>query len=457
MEQEKKDTNIWNAEGQEFIPATEKSPEEVQAEMEKYMAEDHTGKKKRVHKKWSKKKKIIVLGVLLIAGLGIVKIATGGQKEVLPTVTTVPLETGDVTAVLTLTGPVSGTASADVVSNLHAEVLNIAVKEGDRVEKGQSLATIDSSDVQKAVDIAENSYALAVSEYDKSIRDVQSNYEKAIQDYNTAKLNYDRNQVLFNAGDIASSEIEAAGNSMRDAKRIVDSFTVANGRAVPDKSYELRVKSAQYELEQKRTDLENTEVKSPIAGTVVRVNSKVGQFADKPEDEKPMFIVEDLDNLEMEIAVSEYSVGRVKVGQKAQITADIMGEKSAEGEIVSISPTGEEKGSSTERVVPATIQIAEKDSGLIAGITARASIETGQAAGVFKLVQTALVSNPDGTISIATVNQTDSTVHFIPVKVGVESDLEAEIIPMEEGALTEGMLIVMSPAGFTEGMKVAYK
>lgn len=454
MEQEK---SMKTEEGQEFIPATEKSPEEVQAEMETYMAEDHTGKKKKVHKKWSKKKKLIVAGVVLVAALGIVKVVTGGQKEVLPTVVTMPLEKGDVTAVLTLNGPVSGTASADVVSNLHAEVLSIGVKEGDRVEKGQVLATIDSADVQKAVDIAQNSYDLAVSEYDKSIRDSQSNYEKAVQDYNAAKLNFDRNQVLFNAGDIASSEIEAAGNSMRDAKRAVDAFTVSKGRAVPDKSFELRVKSAQFELEQKKTDLENTQVKSPITGTVVRVNSKVGQFADKPEDEKPMFIVEDLDNLEMEIAVSEYSVGRVKVGQKAKITADIMGEKSAEGEVVSISPTGEEKGSSTERVVPATINIADKDSGLIAGITARASIETGLATGVFKILQTALVSNPDGTTSIATIKQEDSTIHYIPVKVGIESDLEAEITPTEEGALTEGMLIVMSPTGFTEGMKVIHK
>lgn len=101
-------------------------------------------------------------------------------------------------------------------------------------------------------------------------------------------------------------------------------------------------------------------MKSPITGTVVRVNSKVGQFADKPEDEKPMFIVENLDNLEMEIAVSEYSISKVRVGQKAQIDADILNGKSEEGEVVSISPTGEEKGGgSSERVVPATIRIAE--------------------------------------------------------------------------------------------------
>lgn len=445
-------------EKQEFTPAEEKTLEEMQQEMNAYMAEDHTGKKKKTHKKWrewSRKRKLITAGVLVVIVLIGVKMAAGGKKEVLPTVSTVPLTKEDVTSILTLNGPVSGTESADVVSNLHAEVLQIFVKEGDRVTKEQTLAKIDSADVQKAVDIAQNAYELAVSEYEENIRDTQRNYEKAVQDYNTAQLNYSRNQALFEAGGISSEALETAGNAMRDAKRTLDTFNVSGGRALPDKSFELKVKSAQYELEQKKTDLENTEVKSPIDGTVVRVNSKVGQFADKLENDKPMFIVENLDALEMEIAVSEYSVGRVKVGQKVTISADIMGENTAEGEITSISPTGEEKGASTERVVPTTISIkGGSASGLIAGITARASIVTGEAKGVFAVPQTALIQNPDESISIATVDSATNTIHMIPVRLGLESELSAEVIPVEEGALTENMPIVVSPAGLFEGMAV---
>ena len=43
---------------------------------------------------------------------------------------------------------------------------------------------------------------------------------------------------------------------------------------------------------------------------------------------------------------------------------------------------------------------------------------------------------------------------MIPVTTGVESDLEVEINAVEEGALTEGMMIVTSPAGLVEGMTV---
>ena len=131
-----------------------------------------------------------------------------------------------------------------------------------------------------------------------------------------------------------------------------------DGRGVADASYALQVENAAFELQKKQEELKNTQVKSAIDGTVVRVNSKVGQFADKVEDDKPMFSIENLEELELEIKVSEYSIGRVKAGQKAVITADILDGASVDGEVVKISPTGEEKGGgSTERVIPATIRI----------------------------------------------------------------------------------------------------
>ena len=93
---------------------------------------------------------------------------------------------------------------------------------------------------------------------------------------------------------------------------------------VSDRSYGLQVENAAYELEKKQEELEKTEIKSEIDGTVVRVNSKVGQFADKVEDDKPIFSIENLDQLELEVKISEFSIGKVKEGQKALIGADII-------------------------------------------------------------------------------------------------------------------------------------
>jgi len=59
----------------------------------------------------------------------------------------------------------------------------------------------------------------------------------------------------------------------------------------------------------------------------------------------------------------------------------------------------------------------------------------------------------DGSRQIAVLKEGTNIVHFISVDTGVESDLETEIIPGEEG-LTEGMTLLLSPEGLTEGMEV---
>ena len=442
--------------------ASPKSGEEVERELEAYINEPKNGKRRRISlsgavrairgQSPTKKRIEAVLAVAAAVCLA-VRCTAGGST--LSQVPSMALAKGDVVSSLSLTGPVSGTDSADVVSNLHSEVLEIRVKEGDTVEKGQVLAVIDRTDAQKEVDVAQNAYDLAVSEYNESLRDTKIGYEKAKQDYSTASLNYERNKTLLEAGAISSAEFEAVGNALSDARRAVEGYRMENGQAVPDESYELKVKAAQFELDQKKRDLEDTEVKSPISGTVVRVNSKVGQFADKPEDEKPMFIIENLAQLEMELQISEYSVGDVSVGLPVDITADILNGKTVTGTITSISPTGEEKtgSASTERVVPATVSIDKADSGLIAGITARASIVTERAEDVFKVPSSAVRTGEDGSRQIAVLKEGTGIVHFVSVDTGVESDLETEIIPIGE-ELTEGMTLLLTPDGLTEGMEV---
>lgn len=442
--------------------ASPKSGEEVERELEAYINEPKNGKRRRISLSGAvrairgqspKKKRIEAVLAVAAAVCLAVRCTAGGST--LSQVPSMALAKGDVVSSLSLTGPVSGTDSADVVSNLHSEVLEIRVKEGDTVEKGQVLAVIDRTDAQKEVDVAQNAYDLVVSEYNESLRDTKIGYEKAKQDYSTASLNYERNKTLFEAGAISSAEFEAVGNALSDARRAVEGYRMENGQAVPDESYELKVKAAQFELDQKKRDLEDTEVKSPISGTVVRVNSKVGQFADKPEDEKPMFIIENLAQLEMELQISEYSVGDVSVGLPVDITADILNGKTVTGTITSISPTGEEKtgSASTERVVPATVSIDKADSGLIAGITARASIVTERAEDVFKVPSSAVRTGEDGSRQIAVLKEGTGIVHFVSVDTGVESDLETEIIPIGE-ELTEGMTLLLTPDGLTEGMEV---
>ena len=398
-------------------------------------------------KRMSRRKKILaaagILAVFVLAG----QAAAGGEKAgVLVTVT--PLAKKDIQEKLSLTGPVSGTDSVDVVSNIHAEITEMHVKEGDAVTKNQVLAVLDSTDLAREVEIARNTYELAVANKEEKDKEAALGYEKAVQDYQKASLDYSRNSQLFAAGDISQMDLEQSANALNDARRQMEGYRVENGRGVAEESYALQVENAAFELQKKQEELKNTQIKSSIDGTVVRVNSKVGQFADKVEDDKPMFSIENLEQLELEIKVSEYSIGKVQVGQKAVITADILDGASVEGKVVKISPTGEEKGGgSTERVIPTTIRINGDKSRLIAGITAKAELLIREAKDAFCVPATAVFDRGDGPCIAVAENM---RVRIIPVTVGVDGDVEVEVIPREGDVLTEGMQVITNPEPQTE-------
>ena len=398
-------------------------------------------------KRMSRRKKILaaagILAVFVLAG----QAAAGGEKAgVLVTVT--PLAKKDIQEKLSLTGPVSGTDSVDVVSNIHAEITEMHVKEGDAVTKNQVLAVLDSTDLAREVEIARNTYELAVANKEEKDKEAALGYEKAVQDYQKASLDYSRNSQLFAAGDISQMDLEQSANALNDARRQMEGYRVENGRGVAEESYALQVENAAFELQKKQEELKNAQIKSSIDGTVVRVNSKVGQFADKVEDDKPMFSIENLEQLELEIKVSEYSIGKVQVGQEAVITADILDGASVEGKVVKISPTGEEKGGgSTERVIPTTIRINGDKSRLIAGITAKAELLIREAKDAFCVPATAVFDRGDGPCIAVAENM---RVRIIPVTLGVDGDVEVEVIPREGDVLTEGMQVITNPEPQTE-------
>lgn len=429
--------------------------QEFDRQIQSLLEEEPAGKKKKGRfGRMSKKKKIIfAFGAAVLALFLGLKIF-GGNKEIIPTAATAVLKKGSIENILSVSGPVSGTDSVDVVSNIHAEIKSIEVKEGDKVTEGQLLAEIDDSDLQKELEIARNSYDLAVATRDENLRDAKNGYAKALQDYEAAQANYNRQSVLAQAGGISAVELETAANALEDAKRAVNGYTLENGQVAADKSYELQIKNAQYNLDKALENLEAAKIKAPISGTVVRVNSKVGQFADKPEENEPIFIIENLDTLELEIKISEYSIGKVKVGQRAEITADILGNSSVQGEVISISPTGEEKGGgSTERVIPTIVRVLDQNTSLIAGITAKAAIVLEEAKDTWVVPISALHTGVDGTLSLVVVE--NGICRMIPVTTGVESDISVEIFPAEGAALAEGMSYIITPDPMLEeGSKV---
>ena len=153
----------------------------------------------------------------------------------------------------------------------------------------------------------------------------------------------------------------------------------------------------------------------------------------------------------MNAQVSEYSIGKIKVGQKVSVSADITNGQSANAVVASVSPTGEEKSGTNERFIPIEIDIKGDKKGLMAGINANAKVLVEKAENTTVVPIEALYDNGDDTYSIFKIND-DNTVSVIPVETGIESITETEV---KSADLKEGDKIVLNPAdSITEGMSV---
>jgi len=426
----------------------EKQGGDISEEVEKLLNEKP--KKKKGKKKW------IFLGLLLLFVLFILKNLLFPGKATGMLVNTENLSKADIQEKLSLSGPVSGTQSQHVTSALHAKVKEILVKEGDKVTEGQLIAKLDTKDVEEALEAAKTQVDLAKANKEDATKNAKAEYAKVQTAYNNALLDFQRKSSLLESGDISQSEYEQAESALKDAKASLGSFKVSGGNVQVSESYDLQIKSAEEGLRKAQSAVDSAEIKAPISGTITRVNVEAGQFADNLLDGKPMFTVENLDQLELSISVSEYSIGKLSLGQKAIITADVLGDEKLEGEVSSISPTGEQKnGNTAERVIPIKIKIDGDKKGLLSGITAKADIVLSEAKNVFVVPLSAVITGEDGSSQMAFVE--DGKIHIVPVKTGVESDVSVEVSPLKEDAVfKEGAHFVSAPdASLTEGLAVS--
>ncbi len=404
------------------------------------------------------KKKKFLTKKKLLAGVVVAAVAAGGflffrsGGETAAPVNVVAVEQQTLRDAVSLKAPLEGTETVEIVSNLHYEVTAINVKEGDRVTKGQVLAVLDTDAMADEIGSAQDALALAQAQYEDSLRSKQAEYEQAVQNLQNAQKDAERNAALFEVGGVSAEENEKAQSALAEAQAVINSFRVADGQVQGNASDLKNIETARNALARKQDSLSDGKIVSPIDGTITRVNINVGRFADETDDDKPMFVVENLQQLQMEVAVSEYDIADIAVGQPVEITADVLKGQTVSGVVDRISPTGELKeGSAAERVIPTVIRLTESNDALIAGINAKAEIIIAEAADALTAPIEAVLDNGDGTGTVMRVKE-DHTVEALTVELGLENDLNIQLI---SSALQSGDLLILNPEGITEGMTVA--
>lgn len=361
----------------------------------------NTGKMKKIRKPMSKKRKRILIAAILVLIIAFIvvalKLSSGGEAAM--SVSTGTVEKMDIEQAVSIKGTLQGSQSADVTSSLNYEIVSILVEEGDLVQKDQVLAILDSEELQ-------------------------DEYQKAARALEESKFKYEASKNLYQQGAISKEEFMRSENAYENDKITVNSYRVKD----------------------------KTNIKSPIAGTVTRVNVNIGRYANDTENNEPMFVVEDLQNLKMDVRISEYDISKIQVGQKVTITAEVLGDESVDGVVSRISPTGEQKdASSKDMVIPVQIDVKKENPKLIAGVTAKAKIEIEKKSNVLSVPIDSLMEDPDTGDSYVMMLE-GTMLKKIPVELGIEGDFHVEV---SSGNLSQGDKVVLNPTfEMTDGMEV---
>ena len=196
------------------------------------------------------------------------------------------------------------------------------------------------------------------------------------------------------------------------------------------------LRSAEISMQNLQDAMNNYTITAPISGTIIEKDAKVGD-AVKAGD--TLCIVYDLSYLEMSINVDELQISSISVGQKVQITADAVQDKTYVGTVTRVSMKGTSNGGTT--TYPVSIRIDDTD-GLRPGMNANAEIVVAEAKNALVVPNAAVVrgsyvlvtkDSPSAANADTTMEAPEGFV-YVPVKTGVSDDDYTQIVSgIQEG------------------------
>ena len=173
---------------------------------------------------------------------------------------------------------------AEVTSLMSGVVKTITVKQGDRVRKGQVVATVENTDIVS----------------------VQREYFTACEEAKSARTEMERQQMLADNGAGIRKNLQQA----RTQYQIAQSTATGLARQLSQMGISTSaVANGQF------TSV--FPLHAPISGTVAKVNTTLGGYADM---QTPLMEIQDNSEVECDLNVFEKDLGRIKVGQKVCVT-----------------------------------------------------------------------------------------------------------------------------------------
>ncbi|HYO12781.1 MAG TPA: efflux RND transporter periplasmic adaptor subunit [Thermoanaerobaculia bacterium] len=261
----------------------------------------------------------LLLALGLLAGCGKAEDAEDEQGPA-PAVEAVPARRGTLPLEERLNGVVRADNQIAVRTEIEAPILEVLVRNGAAVERGQPLVRLEGDTLREQLRQAEANLELA-----------QAAGREARARVAEVEAQVVRTRALAREDLVSAMDLEMQEAQLNAAK--------ASGAQAA-----ARVAQARATVEERRSALGKTVVRAPVAGLVGQRNAEVGMLAGPDE---VLFVLGDVGDLVVEVPLTEEMLGYIRTGQPVRISSPALGRNAISATLTRISPFLEESSFST--------------------------------------------------------------------------------------------------------------
>jgi len=389
----------------------------------------------------------IVLGVVVLAVAGTAAVFAlrsgnaGIEVETAPVARVEALQ-----SFVTASGEIVATRYADIGSAVMGRLVELLVKEGDRVTAGQILARIDP--VQASSSAAAAAASVGALEADAraaatQVQSAQAALEEARSREKEAAASLTRAQELQRGGLLPQSEFDKASLAASSATAQVAAAVAALERVQQAVgASERRIAQGRAERTRANDALSKTEITAPIDGVVTRLDVEQGEMVVMGVQNQPgtiLMTVSDLSAVNAEVKVAEADVMRLSNGFPATVTLEALPLQKFTGRVVEIGASAlpQVGTQAAAREFRVNVRLDGPAATLRPGLTCDTEILVAERKNALAVPLQAVVEQ-DGKPGVFVVR--DGGVTFTPVTTGIIGGLSIEV-----DGVAEGTAIVSGP------------
>jgi HlyD family secretion protein len=254
----------------------------------------------------------VALVILLVAGK---KMGLFGEGGDMTEVEITKIEPIDITETVAATGKIQPEVEVNISSEVSGEIIELPIKEGQEVEKGDLLVKINPDLIQAAV-----------SQSQAGLQNVRAQLNQAEAALKNSKANYQRNKELFDKGVISKSDWDQSIAEYEGAQANVQSVYYS-------------VQSAAANVKQSRDNLSRTSIYAPMSGTISLLAAELGErvVGTAQMAGTEILRVANLSNMEVEVDVNENDIVKVAVGDSTMVEVDAYLKREFKGVVTEIA------------------------------------------------------------------------------------------------------------------------